>query len=60
MLGRKHMLGVSPFEPLFAADTIDHYSSFLQGIEEECEQRGQDVLLVTHASMAPSDTPRST
>lgn len=52
-LGRKHVLGVFSFEPLFASDTIDHYSPFLRGIEEECEKRGQDVLLVTHASRKP-------
>ena len=53
VLGRKHVLGVFSFEPLFASDTIDHYSPFLRGIEEECETRGQDVLLVTHASRRP-------
>lgn len=51
--GRKHVLGVFSFEPLFAPDTIDHYSPFLRGIEEECEKRGQDVLLVTHPSRKP-------
>lgn len=53
VVGRKHVLGVFSFEPLFAPDTIDHYSPFLRGIEEECEKRGQDVLLVTHTSRKP-------
>lgn len=53
VVGRKHVLGVFSFEPLFAPDTIDHYSPFLRGIEEECEKRGQDVLLVTHTSRNP-------
>lgn len=52
-VGRKHVLGVFSFEPLFASDTSDHYSPFLRGIEEECEKRGQDVLLVTHPSRKP-------
>lgn len=53
VVGRKHVIGVFSFEPLFAADTSDHYSPFLRGIEEECEKRGQDVLLVTHSSREP-------
>lgn len=52
-VGRKHVLGVFSFEPLFASDTSDHYLPFLRGIEEECEKRGQDVLLVTHPSRDP-------
>lgn len=53
VIGRKHVLGVFSFEPLFAPDTVDHYSPFLRGIEEECEKRGQDLLLVTHTSREP-------
>lgn len=46
--GRKRIFGVFTYEPLFSPETVEHYSPFLFGIEQECEMLGYDLLLITN------------
>ncbi len=48
--GKKRIFGVFTYEPVFSPETVDHYSPFLFGIEQECEALGYDLLLITGSS----------
>ncbi|HLT60073.1 MAG TPA: LacI family DNA-binding transcriptional regulator [Microlunatus sp.] len=47
--GRNHLLGLYTFENVFPTDDRDFYYPFLLGVEEECAERGYDLLLFTSA-----------
>lgn len=46
--GRKRIFGVFTYEPLFSPETVEHFSPFLFGIEQECENLGYDLLLISN------------
>lgn len=48
--GRRQVLGIFTFAPVFPVDYRDFYYPFLLGIEEEAEHQGYDLLLFTSGS----------
>lgn len=50
--GQNRILGVFTYEPVFAPSTVDHYSPYMFGIEQECEALGYDLLLVSTPTAA--------
>lgn len=48
--GRNRILGVFTYEPAFPSGHSDFFAPFLQGIEEEAQEQGHDLLLLTGAA----------
>lgn len=55
--GKNHIIAVFTFEALFPIDVRSFYFPFLVGIEEEADQHGYDLLLIT-GSRDPSTGKR--
>ncbi len=55
--GLSHVIGVFTYERLFPTHASDFYHPFLEGIEEEAERLGYDLLLHTRPPRAGAPRP---